>query len=397
MELYFQCGYGFMELAKDLSSAVHNKTYILSPRDLAQNTQIRFAKNLRALGNSILFDSQLYAPQSDKKNFSTYQYWPDACKTGDSDKLLSIVDSLGELNKILGCKAFVLPAFKLNRIPGNTEDGKFRLLKGVSKAARKFGLPRYMTLCLEQIVLLDKDSVDRLIEFSAEWDVEGFYLVAEHPDSDYFVDNPFWMAQLMRLCAGFKFQGKKVILGYANHQMLCMSCVGIDAIASGNWMNTRSFTFDKFKEDTGDIKRHKLWYYAPDLMTEYSVPYLDVAYSGKVLKFLDCRHIVPNSPASIIFDQMAQPSTIPFHQRESFVHYLLALNEQCDSVESAGIYKNKYAHYLDMLKNAEIRRAHLEKYRINGQNRDFGEIIKVNETALAMFDGELGMRMQMIG
>lgn len=396
MELYLQCGNGFMTLAKRLSAPLRGTTYILSPRDLSEESQIAFAKQILKSGSQVVFDSQLYAPSSDRENFRTYRYWPQGCKTGDGNGLLDLLGKLEDLNWALGARAFVLPAYKIEHISRDAEDRSLRLLRAVIESTHSSGLPRYLTLCLTQNVLLDEVQVNRLVSYAEGWKVEGVYLVTEHPDSDYFVDNPFWMFQLLRLCAGLRIQGKNVILGYANHQMLCMTCAGVEAIAAGNWMNTRSFTFDKFKSDTGDIKRHKLWYYAPTLLTEYSIPYLDVAYASKVLLHLDCRKLVPDSPAARIFSGMVQPSTVAFRQPDSFVHYLLALNAQRLAAEADGTYDGKFRCQLDMLEMSGRKLAHLAKYRINGQNRDFAEMIKVNETALHMFDAELGMRMRML-
>lgn len=396
MELYLQCGNGFMSLAKQLNDALRGTTYILSPRDLSENSQISFAKQIEKSGCHVLLDPQLYAPRSDKSNFQTYGYWPKDCQTGDGGAILNLIDQLGELNVIMGARGYILPAYRINHIPRNVDDKSVQLLRIVAEKARKFNMPLYTTLCLEQNVLLDEVQVDRLIGFAEGWSSDGVYLVAEHPDSDYFVDNPIWMFQLMRLCAALRLQGKRVILGYANHQMLCMVCTGIEAIATGNWMNTRSFTIDKFKSDTGDIKRHKLWYYAPSTLTEYSIPYLDVAYTRKVLQYIDCRMLVPDSPAAKIVSGNVRPSSIDFRQPDSFVHYLLALNKQLAMADADGTYQGRYKHQLEMLESAGKRLALMAKYRINGQNRDFGDMIKVNETALNMFNTELGMRMSML-
>jgi hypothetical protein len=172
--------------------------------------------------------------------------------------------------------------------------------------------------------------------------------------------------------------------------------MGIEAIASGNWMNTRSFTFDKFKSDTGDIKRHKLWYYAPSLLTEYSIPYLDIAHRGKLLKLLDCRQVVADTPASLLFDSQQKPSAVGYNLSDSFVHYLLSLDAQVKKCEVNGKYDAKRDYQMEMLQTAKQSLSLLLKYRINGQNRDFFEILNVNETALTMFDKEFGMRMSFV-
>lgn len=393
MNFYLQCGNGFKTLSNRLNKLMGKTTFILSPRDLAEKSQLDFAHKLISDGHQVLFDPQLYAPQSDKPNFMTYRYWPEGGKTGDETCLITLVKELCSLNDALGARAVILPSYKISHVGRDRNDKVLKLMYNVIGERHCTKLPCYITLCLEQNVLLDEYQVDRLLNVSETWNVEGVYLVAEHPDSDYFVDNPFWMFQLMRLCAGMRLQGKNVILGYANHQMLCMTCMGIEAIASGNWMNTRSFTFDKFRTDTGDIKRHKLWYYAPSLLTEYSIPYLDIAHRSKLLKLLDCRQVVADTPASVLFDSQQQPSAVGYNLSDSFVHYLLSLNAQVKNSEVNGKYDSKRDYQMEMLNTVKQRLPLLLKYRIYGQNRDFSEILNVNETALMMFDKEFGMRM----
>lgn len=47
----------------------------------------------------------------------------------------------------------------------------------------------------------------------------------------------------------FKKSAKKVVIGYSNQQMLLCSCTNVDAIASGTFMNVRSFDLGKFNEN----------------------------------------------------------------------------------------------------------------------------------------------------
>ena len=73
-----------------------------------------------------------------------------------------------------------------------------------------------------------------------------------------------------------------------------------------------------------------------------------------------------------------------------------AARRSCEHFSSMGSDPIEIRYQLDLLETSGRKLAHLAKYRINGQNRDFAEMIKVNETALHMFDAELGMRMRML-
>ena len=75
-----------------------------------------------------------------------------------------------------------------------------------------------------------------------------------------------------------------MIVGYSNHQMLCLATANIDAIASGTWLNVRSFSLNKFHDsEDDDTSRRAKWYYCPQALSEYKIPFLDLAYRAKIL------------------------------------------------------------------------------------------------------------------
>lgn len=382
MKLYFQCGSGVKKLAEKLSLSMPGGTYILSPRDLTEKSQLAFASRLRKIGNSVLFDPQLYAPHSDKKNFQTYAYWPIGFVTKDAP-WQQLIAKLAELNDKLGTSAFILPALACERV------GTSYLLQqdAIFDAASDVLREKHATICLKQNVLLDTNQVEKLLLATASWPVRGIYLIAEHPDNDYFVDSPVWMLNLLKLCSGLAIQGKKVVLGYANHQMLPVACAGVHAMASGNWMNARSFTFDKFFE-SDEIKRHKTWYYAPQAYTEFSPAYLDLARdTGKLPVLAPATNL--HTPASILFSGEI-PSSVNYDNEMSFLHYLYCLDWQVREISAPASFEGRLAKYRESAERAKHILAFLHKHRINGQNRDFMDYFDVNETALDLFEEQAG-------
>lgn len=382
MKLFFQCGSGVKKLSKRLSETMPAGTYILSPRDLSQKGQVSFAKELRKSGNSTLFDPQLYAPHSDKKNFQTYAYWPKDFNTAEAP-WKEIVISLAEFNEVLGTSAYILPGMACERIGSQF----LRLQEAILDAAVGVERKRLATICLKQNVLLDTVQVERLLVATEQWPVDGIYLIAEHPDEDYFVDSPVWMLDLLKLCAGLTIQGKKVVLGYSNHQMLPVACAGVHAIASGNHMNVRSFTFGKFME-SDEIKRHKTWYYAPQAYTEFSPAYLDLARNvGKLPVLAPVNGM--ETPATILFSD-AMPSAVNFTDEMSFRHYLYCLDQQVREVSAPDTFCGRVEKCRESAAAARKTLEFLHKHRIIGQNRDFMDYFDVNATALDLFENQAG-------
>src|SRR5207244_2041353 len=122
----------------------------------------------------------------------------------------------------------------------------------------------FATVALGADVVRNIQQVAEVLEQGRHCSVGGIYLVCEHPKGDYLVQDAIWVANVLELTAGFRLQGKQVILGYCNHQMLTAAAAGATAIASGTWMNVRSFPPEKFRTAYEDeIKRKTTWYYCP--------------------------------------------------------------------------------------------------------------------------------------
>ncbi len=382
MKLFFQCGYGLKALSKQLTATFADGTYILSPRDLPQKSQLAFSRSLRQKGNRTLFDPQLYAPHSDKKNFPTYAYWPKGFVTAEAP-WNDLVGRLAALNEALGTVAVILPGMACERVGSQF----LRLQEAILDAAVGVERKKLATICLKQNVLLDTVQVEKLLVATEQWPVDGIYLIAEHPDEDYFVDSPVWMLDLLKLCAGLTIQGKKVVLGYSNHQMLPMACAGVHAIASGNHMNVRSFTFGKFME-SDEIKRHKTWYYAPQAYTEFSPAYLDLARNvGKLPVLAPVNGM--ETPATILFSD-AMPSSVNFTDAMSFWHYLYCLDRQVREVSAPDTFRGRVEKCRESAAAARKTLEFLHKHHIIGQNRDFMDYFDVNATALDLFVEQAG-------
>ena len=103
--------------------------------------------------------------------------------------------------------------------------------------------------------------------------------MAEHPTSDYLADDPLWLGNLLNLSAGLKLQGREVVVGYCSHQMLCLAAANVDAIASGTFLNVRSFSTNRFQQPEEDSKGKRAnWYYCPQALSEYKIAFLDLGF-----------------------------------------------------------------------------------------------------------------------
>ena len=179
-------------------------TVILSPQNLYPTGKLApYAASLRKVKGRVLFDPQLYSPRKYHKNLEKHSYWSRDSATkisiGDCHALLS---TLADINMQIGSDAYILPSSIIDRI-----DQRWGRVQGViANQARQLasGKKTLITVALGKDVLSDNSQVETIIHYAAQWDVDGIYIVSEHPDKHYLIDKPIWVANLLSLVAGLK-------------------------------------------------------------------------------------------------------------------------------------------------------------------------------------------------
>lgn len=390
MEFYIQMGHGMQTISRDLSREWGGATVIVSPQNVKQDNLDSFSRTIQKANGAVLFDPQFYTPRKYHKKLSQYDYWHDTGMTqlegGDCSDL---VNKLVGINERIGVRDFILPAW-LTFTPNALWD-KFQTAVAI-QARKTTKLNLLHTIALGKDVLLDDAQVEQVIQSAGKWDVDGVYLVCEHPERVYLVDKPLWLSNMLALVAGIKRLGKQVVVGYASHQMLCLSMAKCDAMASGNFLNVRWFQREHFETvDNDEISRRSKWYYCPQTLSEYKVPFLDVAKGLDKLSWLKPSSDTANKFSNMLFSG-ALPSSTNYTETDSHCHYLSCLRTQCRSATKSTYQETKAYHGL-ALETAEKLWNGLRKDGIKGQDRDFGEIIDVNRAAISLFDKNYGFAM----
>jgi hypothetical protein len=232
--------------------------------------------------------------------------------------------------------------------------------------------------------------VASLIERSRNWDVGAFYVVAEHPNGKYLVDDPNWLANLLDLVGSMRMHGARVILGYCNQQMLIAGCAKATAVASGTWMNVRSFPPDKFRAVyEEEVRQRATWYYCPQALSEYKIPYLDVAHRLGLLTRMKAPDAMNSAFANDLFFG-PQPSSVPFTEQLAFRHFLQCLHFQAQEAV-APTFEETVIRHEHLLDEADALLTVLSASGVRGQLRDFREILDVNRAALVVFRSTRGL------
>jgi hypothetical protein len=384
MNLQLQFGFGMMDHSRNLVQSWGGGNVILSPRDLTSDQLERLSTEIRGLkGGSVWLDPQFYVPRADHERLCSHDYWPANFETGvfwQGSSLQQLLQKLDVLNTKLDTSAFVLPGMLAKPIDEDWFVAQEAVIEEAS--SRKPQRPLICTIALSDDAVRDISQIGELLERAERWNVSGFYIVAQHPSDGYLVTDPIWLANLIDLAAGLRLLHKSVTLGYCNHQMLIASVAKVSAISSGTWMNVRTFPPDKFIVPVDDeIRQRTKWYYCPQALSEYKIPFLDVAQRQGVLGLMKPDPALGSTYADILFTGV-QPTTVTaFSEQSAFRHYLHSLHSQ-----SLASIKSTFQGTVDgqklALDSAEKLLATLRAKGVFGGMRDYSDALDASRSAL---------------
>src|ERR1700682_1430020 len=233
-----------MEHSRYLLRTWGGGTVIVSPRDLEPDQIERFSADIRAIDHGgVLFHPQFYLPHADHARLRRHDYWPgqyDTANFWSGSGLADLVARLRQLNDRLGCQRFILPGLLATSVDDDWLAHQTAVLETGSRIAED--MPLLLTLALSSDALRNQDQLHDLLDTASGWNPLGFYVVCEHPNGDYLIGDPTWLANFLDLVAGLRLRGRQVIIGYCTHQFLLAGLAKATAIASGTWMNVRSFS-----------------------------------------------------------------------------------------------------------------------------------------------------------
>lgn len=385
MDFYLQFGYGMMGHSRELVARWNGGTVVLSPRDLSSDQITRLSTELTDLGASVLIDPQLYLPHKVHERLAEHEYWPADYDSGmfwTGAELKRMLNAIKRMNATAGTDATVLPGILARRI----DDDWFSTLQATFEEADRAlsDVDIVATLAIGSDAMRDADQIGALIEQSESWSPTTFYLVCEHPDGDYLVSDPVWLANLLDLIAGLRLGGKKVILGYCQHQMLIAACAKVTAIASGTWMNVRSFPPEKFETKYDEeMKQRTTWYYCPQALSEYKIPFLDMAQRAKALNRMRPPHGMDEFVTALFAGP--QPTSVGFTEQQAFRHYLDCLRSQALEATKP-TFDATIEHHQMILNEAEGLLGELRASGVNGQKRDMSNDDVLDATRAAIED-----------
>lgn len=393
MKLYLQLGHGMQALAQELIKLWGNGNVIISPVNMQQDKLVAFSKKIQSAGGQVLFDPQMFYPKEGHVKLQAYDYWPAQGVSIMSDNgHANINRELLRINNMINSSDIILPGIEM------TEDLFAYGLNWMNNSALYFSQktekPLLATLCLYPETIRNVSAIESLVEQLKTVAVSGYYIIPHPSNNEYIVSDPCWTIGILKLVTCLKLAKKKVVIGYSTHQGLIYALANADGIASGTYMNTRSFNPAKFKSPKDDDIKHKsTWYYLPTALSEYKAALLDVAMQRGYLDAFIPQGEFKNSYSEMLF-KGAKPSSTNYNETNSFKHYLHCLKVQCDML-SLGTYQATYDSYEFMLNTAENQIRDFKRRGMSSQNRDFSPAIEANRIAMCANNEDYGLKLQL--
>jgi hypothetical protein len=386
MDLYLQFGHGMMGHCRHLITKWGEGTVILSPRDLKDEQLRTFSAELLKINGRTLFDPQYYNPRANHKKLTEHDHWFndfDTMMLSDGKSIGHQFEAIREVNKHSNTYAYIIPSIMCDSVDKIWIDVQEVFLEASAKVFND--KEKYLTLALTKEILLDDISIEKLVEITTNWDVDGYYIV---PEGGYLIEEADWLANLALLVAGLKLQNRKVIVGYSNHQMLFLACSKADAIASGSFLNVRCFNTGKFNNAAEDsVSRRSTWYYCPQALSEYRLRALDAAKKEGILDELK-PYGNTNEYIKTLFDA-AKPSASGFNESLAFRLYLNELKHQCN-LSMKSTFQDTIDYHRELLDNALTFIQRMKKNGVRESGRSFESIVDYNHDALRTLEREVG-------
>lgn len=399
MELFLQFGHGMKALTLDLAKKWDSTSVILSPRDMTPAQLTTWSTEFQKAGIKCYFDPQCYCPKSELKRLSQYSYWDSSLNTHLQQSNTIVERKIQEIKKyndVAKSEAYILPSI----LSGYDSSWAGRFIsqsKRIVDAGQRYmnDKPLLATIALPKDFLVQSENIiEPVLQEILELGVDGYYVIAEVLERKYLVDNPMWLSNILHICATLKISEKTIIFGYGNHQLLPLSLLKADAMASGTWLNVRSFT-NRFI-DVDEQKRKSTWVYYPEALSEYKLSFMDWAFNhGYLISMKSKDKDFLDESINKIFQSSVPPSATGFNETDAFKHYLCCLKHQVALLNRAS-YQETLESYEMLLTTAEREIERLEKCGMYGQARSFRDVIDVNRAAITQLEKSHGFSLKML-
>lgn len=258
LRIYHQCGHNTIWNIDSYINDNIGNGLIFSPSDYEkekiQNLDISLKENS-------VFDPQFYLPQSNKKKFETYDFFPNTIMECDYSTVDYEEKSYENAYK---CVSFqidnefsnvIIPSvYKDNFTEDYLEIQKELYIIPFLYAIEKLNCTKnvFLTLILKDSYLFDEKIKKDILAFVTSFQsIDGIYIIPEHSETYKRIRDEKYLFELMKFIDKLRENELLVHLGYTDLEGFVLSLADITSISIGAYENTRCFNIEKFKKSEG--------------------------------------------------------------------------------------------------------------------------------------------------
>ncbi len=386
MDLLLQQGHGMKEHIRVLLEAWSGGGAILSPRDSEEDKLCDLGDTIREAGGEVFLDPQCFVHRADHLRLIGHRYFKlyrsaETSSLGLHTVMAPVVAAFADLSRSVGARKHILPGI----LDSGDSNLWFDIEENTVEVAKtEFGdEPMIATIALGPDAMRDEARIERVVEESSLWDVDGYYVVAQSRDN-YLIADPVWLGNLLILASGLALTKRTVIVGYCSHQMLCLASANVDYVASGTARNVRVFLPDRYDQPGEGRGRQIPWYYCPQTLSEFKIASLDEAFGHGLLDLMPSSSPQDSQFADTLFGG-ALPSNVRWKTPDAARHYLTSLRGQVREARLDS-YDATIAAHRNLLNGAESLLASLRAGGVFAGDRDFTRASLANREALERLD-----------
>jgi hypothetical protein len=255
MKIYHQAGHNTNWNIESITKDQVGDGIIFSPVHYPRKT---IESTNQSIKERSLFDPQFYVPDSQKKKFTTYPFFPETLMEGFSTiDYASIAHESAkqciDFQTTNGFEGIIIPArFHNDLLTDYIEKQKAFTIEPFLEVInmRKLSKPIFLTLPITSPMALDVEYRTQLLNWVTSYpEISGIYLLVSHNETTKQLMNFEKLYAHFSFVQELKETGLEVLCGYAGTEGLLFSVISVDRITVGAYENTRGFSIDKFLDD----------------------------------------------------------------------------------------------------------------------------------------------------
>ena len=217
----------------------------------------------------IIFDPQLYCPQSERGQLQSHAYFPKDLDTADPSSdgwWQNIVTNLVEEANQLGVDAVCSPAILPKKSSAEYYARIADIYSMMADAVQGSAMRPMMTVCVTLKELEKPEDALHVASIVTRHNPKNVYLVIEseiEPRREISDPN---LLSLMVLVSSLEKSGCKTTVSHCSSDMVLMKAAGATHCASGNFFNLRRFSRSRFDEQQDEGGKLIAYWFEHNLM-----------------------------------------------------------------------------------------------------------------------------------